>query len=222
MTTLFHAELSEREFSSHLLHVGDLMQWAKAKRLHLRTSPALDGFEFVQAEALLCAIERTMQDLTPAQAVEIVKADPALMADPAISRYPDDIDPITARWLLGANGHQKWRVLLSGAIQSHELTLLDFASKLPIDTAPAQTATTAPVETVEQRRTRYLAWHTEEHRIHPRGALQRVYEREAKQNPKADRANIGKDIEKARGTAKTQKTANGWTAQLVTDGKRKG
>lgn len=87
--------------------------------------------------------------------------------------------------------------------------------------APAHSpATPAPVETVEQRRTRYLAWHSEEHRISPRGALQRVYEREAKQNPKADRANIGKDIKKARVTEKTQKLAKGWTAQLVTDGKR--
>lgn len=139
MTTLFHAELSEREFSSHLLHVGDLLQWAESKRLHLRTSPALDGFEFAQVEALLCAIERQMQDITPEQALEIVRADPALMADPAISRYPDDISPITARWLLGAAAHKKWRELLSGAIEQHELTLLDFASKLPIDTAPAQT-----------------------------------------------------------------------------------
>lgn len=86
--------------------------------------------------------------------------------------------------------------------------------------APATKATAN--ETVEERRARYLAWHTEEHRINPRGALQRVFEREAKQNPKADRANIGKDIDKARGTAKTQKQANAWTSQLVTDGKRKG
>lgn len=89
--------------------------------------------------------------------------------------------------------------------------------------APAtDTEKPAPVETVEQRRARYLAWFTEEQRISPRGALQRVYEREAKQNPKADRANIGKDIDKARGTAKTQKQADAMYGQLVTvrDGKR--
>jgi hypothetical protein len=81
------------------------------------------------------------------------------------------------------------------------------------DTAP-------PVETVEKRRARYLAWHTEEHRINPRGALQRVFERELKQNPKADRANIGKDIDKARGTAKAQKQDGAMFGQLVRDGKR--
>lgn len=90
-------------------------------------------------------------------------------------------------------------------------------------TAPANdTATPALAEPVEERRARYLAWHTEEYRINPRGALQRVYEREAKQNPRADRANIGKDIKKAQGTAKTQKLATAWTSQLVQDGKRKG
>ena len=83
-------------------------------------------------------------------------------------------------------------------------------------------APSAPAESVEERRARYLAWHTGEYRINPRGALQRVYEREAKQNPKADRANIGKDIDKARGTTKTQKLATAWTSQLVQDGKRKG
>ena len=96
--------------------------------------------------------------------------------------------------------------------------------------APGHQATTqapdaavpAPVETVEQRRARYLAWHNEEFRINPRGALQRVYEREAKQNPKADRSNIGKDVERARGTAETPKLATAWTSQLVQDGKRKG
>jgi hypothetical protein len=81
-------------------------------------------------------------------------------------------------------------------------------------------ATPASVETVEQRRDRYLAWHREEERINPRGAVQRVYERELLQNPKADRANIGKDIRKARGNTEKQKKANNWTSQLVTDGKR--
>lgn len=147
MNTLFHAKLSEREFSSHLLHVADLLAWAESKRLHLRTSPALDGFEFVQVEALLCAIERQSQDLTPDQAAEIVLNHPILKNDPVVTRYPDDVDPTTCRWLLGADAHKKWRDLLSGAIERHELALLDFASKLPIDTAPAtDTATPAPDE----------------------------------------------------------------------------
>jgi hypothetical protein len=160
MNTLFHAELSEREFSSHLLHVADLLAWAESKRLYLRTSPALDGFEFVQVEALLCAIERQANDLTPEQAAEIVLNHPVLKNDPVVTRYPDDVDPTTCRWLLGADAHKKWRDLLSGAIERHELTLLDFASKLPIDTAPAtDTATPAPVVVTDWRNAvRAEAW----------------------------------------------------------------
>ena len=79
---------------------------------------------------------------------------------------------------------------------------------------------TKVTETVEQRRSRYLLWFEEEKRTNERGALQRVYQRELKQNPKADRSNIGKDIEKAREDAKSQNVATHWTKQLVIDGKR--
>jgi len=145
MTTLFNSELSGRDFGSQLLHTGDLMAWAESKRLHL---PDIAGFEFVQVEALLCAIER--QDLTPEQAFEIVANDPALKNHRAAD------DPITARWLLGAAAHKKWRELLSVAIERHELTLLDFASKLPINAPATDTATPAPVETPQQRQDRRL------------------------------------------------------------------
>lgn len=96
------------------------------------------------------------------------------------------------------------------------------AMPAPITVSEQTPATPAPAESVEQRRARYLDWFNEETRIIKRGALQRVVEREAKQNPKADRSNISKDIKKAQDTAKTQKQANTWTSQLVTDGKRKG
>lgn len=97
-----------------------------------------------------------------------------------------------------------------------------YGATVEIGAAPAKdTEAPAPKETVEQRRARYLAMFTEEERINKRGALQRVTEREKKQNPNADRSNIGKDIEKARGTAKAQKQANGWTSQLVHDGKKR-
>lgn len=85
-----------------------------------------------------------------------------------------------------------------------------------------QAATLTKKETVGQRRARYLEWFNEEARTSERGALQRVYEREAKQNPKADRANIGKDIKKARGDANSRKQSGAMYGQLVTvkNGKR--
>ena len=99
MTTLFDSRLSDRDFSSRLLHVGDLLEWVKTKRLHLQTMPALDGFEFVQVEALLCAVERETKALTPAQAINIVMNDPALRNDPFLQRYPDDVDAQGALWI---------------------------------------------------------------------------------------------------------------------------
>ena len=220
MTTLFDSRLSDGDYASHLLHVGDLLTWVKSKRLHLRTTPPIDKSEFVQVEALLCAIERHAGNLTPDQALTIVLNDPVLKNDPALQKYPDDIDPTTCRWLLGAEAHRKWRELLSGAIAAHELALLDFGSKLPIDNAPAQnTATPAPVvtETTEQRRARWLDWHGKGER----GAKQRVYQRELLQNPKADRSFIGKQIAIAKAERAAVKPADGWASQLVQDGKRK-
>lgn len=84
---------------------------------------------------------------------------------------------------------------------------------------PAQVqepATPAPPETVAERRQRYLDWHLEEQRINTRGALKRVFDREAKQNPKADRSNIGKDIKLAREASK--RLDNNWTSQLIRAG----
>ena len=144
MTTHFDSRLSDRNFASHLLHVGELLEWAKSKRLHLKTTPPVNDFEFIQVEALLSAIQRNANNLTPDEALEIVLNDPVLKGDPIFQKYPDDIDPSTCRWLLGAEAHRKWRELLSGAIAAHELELLDFGSKLPIKTAQAQTASNPP------------------------------------------------------------------------------
>lgn len=88
--------------------------------------------------------------------------------------------------------------------------------------APAIPAPEQVAESVAERRARYLKWHSEEQRINPLGALQRVFEREVKQNPKADRGNIGKDIRKARETAKTEKQAGAMFGQLMNEAKRKG
>lgn len=86
-------------------------------------------------------------------------------------------------------------------------------------TAPAQSpATPAPVETVEQRRARWLDWHGKGER----GAVQRVYERELLLNPKADRSFIGKEIDKAKNEKAETKRGGAMFGQLVQDGKRMG
>ena len=148
MTTLFDARLSDRNFGSQLLRTPDLQEWVKSKRLHLRTTPPLDGYEFVQVERLLFAIQNHSGNLTKEQALEIVMNDPVLKNDPIFQKYPDDIDPTTCRWLLGAESHRKWRVLITAAIEAKELELLEFGSKLPVN---ATMPSVAPVPDVVDR-----------------------------------------------------------------------
>ena len=152
MTTLFDAQLLSREYASNLLHVAELLDWVKSKRLHLRTKPPIDGTEFVQVEALLGGIERHAGDVTLEQALEIVLYDPVLKNDPVFLKYSDLIDPRICRWLIGAEAARKWREILSAAITAHELTLLDFGSKLPVKTTPEQANTAPTVEVLPKQR----------------------------------------------------------------------
>ena len=136
---LFHADIVDRAFGSALLSVSRLRDWINSKGLHLITKPPINDFEFVQVEALLCAIERAASDgLTQPQAETIVRVSKTLADDP--------VADIAAPWLIGADAHQQWRGVIGKAVQHGELALLDFGSKLPINVPPAQTATPpAPV-----------------------------------------------------------------------------
>jgi hypothetical protein len=146
---LFHADLADREFGSALLSVEKLTAWAQDKDLELMTLPSLTGYRFVQAEALLCAIGRGVNNLTPEQAVAIVKADPVLSKHRAVTEPSGYVDPTTCRWLLGGDAHVSWRRLLESAIEKKELTLLNFASKLPINDEPGQHASPEPGPVVQ-------------------------------------------------------------------------
>ena len=81
-----------------------------------------------------------------------------------------------------------------------------------------QAAAPAPVvaETPQERRARWLAMFEEEEARAPRGALQRLADREG-----VDRSNMRKDIDKARAARDEKRRAGGWASQLVQDGKRK-
>ena len=143
---LFHPELVNREFGSHLLPVSKLTEWAKKQGLEVTTQPPIEGFQFVQVEAFLCSIERAAMGHTPApMAAAIVQATPHL----ANNRAAD----IAPRWLVGADAHQQWRRLLERAVEGGELALLHFGSKLPVEartepqTAPvvAESANNGPL-----------------------------------------------------------------------------
>ena len=142
---LFHPDLVDREFGSHLIAVPKLTEWAEKQGLEVVTQPPIGGFQFVQVEAFLCAIENAARENTPEPMADaIVQATPHL----ANNRAAD----IAPRWLVGADAHQQWRRLLERAVEAGELALLHFGSKLPIQARPEPQA--APVmKTKAKRRT---------------------------------------------------------------------
>ena len=143
---LFHPDLVDREFGSHLLAVPKLAEWAAKQGLEVVTHPPIGGFQFVQVEAFLCAIENAARENTPEpMAAAIVQATPHLAHDRAAEVAP--------RWLVGADAHMQWRRLLERAVEAGELVLLHFGSKLPVEartepqTAPvvAESANNGPL-----------------------------------------------------------------------------
>ena len=80
---LFHPDLVDREFGSHLIAVSKLTDWAAKRGLEVDTQPPIGGFQFVQVEAFLCAIERAARESTrdEQQAAAIVQATPHLAHD---------------------------------------------------------------------------------------------------------------------------------------------
>lgn len=123
---LFHSDLVDREFGSHLIAVPKLTEWAAKHGLEVVTQPPIRGFQFVQAEAFLCAIENAARENTPEpMAAAIVQATPHLAHDRAAEVAP--------RWLVGADAHLQWRRLLEKAVEAGELVLLHFGSKLPVE-----------------------------------------------------------------------------------------
>lgn len=213
---LFHPDLVDREFGSHLLAVPKLTEWAAKQGLEIATQPPIRSFQFVQVEAFLCAIENAARENTPEpMATAIVHSTPHLANDPVAEVAP--------RWLVGADAHQQWRRLLERAVEAGELALLHFGSKLPIQARPGhETPQAEPQavpevkETAHERRARWLDMFEAEEKREKRGALQRLADSEG-----VDRSNMGKDIAKAREERDAERRAGGWTAQLVQDGKRK-
>ena len=73
----------------------------------------------------------------------------------------------------------------------------------------------AAQETTAERRARWLVMFEAEEKLKPRGALQRLANREG-----VDRSNMSKAIAKAREERDTQRRAGTWAAQRVQNGKR--
>jgi hypothetical protein len=112
------------------------------------------------------------------------------------------------------------KVKYSCLVRETDLREIGVFPKVPAKSPVQQTASPATVETVEQRQARWLERFDEAVLTKQRGALQRVFERERKENPKADRSYMGKVISQARAARDALRRGNAFTAQLVQAGKR--
>lgn len=124
MQILTDKHLFERELGNYMLSVPDLLEWAKSRGYFLRTIPELDGYDMVQVESLLCAIQRAAEPSLD-DAMDMVAANPRL----AGHRMADDSH--LSRWLVGAEAQRQWREIITKAIADDELRVFDAVSLLP-------------------------------------------------------------------------------------------
>lgn len=122
MKTLSHEHLHCRDFGSALLDVEHFSEWLKSKRLRCPVSLPCD---FVQVEWMLAAIQRHTEDsVTVPEALHVIRASDRLRAHRCAESNPV--------WLLGGEAYVRWAELIRDGVDSGELALLDFASKLPL------------------------------------------------------------------------------------------
>ena len=116
---------------------------------------------------------------------------------------------------IAADDFMKWLGSQNETPSAHIQAWIDASTQTSPQAVPVVQVPTS--ETPVQRRARWLALFEKEEIRGKRGALQRVADSEG-----VDRANMKKDIDKARAARDEQTRAGTWTSQLVQDGKRKG
>ena len=134
--TLFNEKLIAREFGSHLFSVNDLLQWAESKNLHPPNIALLEEYEFVQVECFLFEIYKRAVNVTPSETLAIILASNIASKNPLAIEQP--------AYFLGGDAEVAWRKIVKEAIESGELVILDFGSKLPAFQAMKQ-------ETLEEK-----------------------------------------------------------------------
>jgi hypothetical protein len=178
--SVFHIpELSEREFGSNLLSVAKLNDWARSKGFELQTFHQLDAYGFVQVEALLCSIGQAAQESVQDNrgAIFIAQNSPELRQHRVVKEEEHDPTPGRngpLRQLIGNDAIRQWRDLINKAVESGELELLDFGSKLPTQTGEAASPDSEQQPAEQNARMRIQA-HAEQ--------APRKMERQASQTP---------------------------------------
>lgn len=128
MKSLVDLELCAREFGRHAVRVSDLRVWAvHAGAVLPATDPAIDEFDVVALESLLCAFQRGVP-MWPDRAV--VSAAKLLAFTP--EAQVDISNVSVARWLVAAEVPVQWRKRLKDAVGAGELKTVDAVTGLPL------------------------------------------------------------------------------------------
>jgi hypothetical protein len=129
MSMLELLDTNDEFFGDHVFSVRHLMQWLDAKGLALPIQPGITEHLFVQVCALLCEIQSyAYESISHEKSVSIVRRQ---------MRENDRFHAPIARVKISCDVAAQWRSMLVEAVGEGELTLLNYASKLPVIVARA-------------------------------------------------------------------------------------
>lgn len=133
MRTLFQDVLIDREFGRTAVRTADLRKWAADHAATIPpTIPAIDDFDVLHLESLLCAIERGVPALSARVASNLAAELPSASLNRRIAALSVEAVP---QWMVGADVHQQWRHRIAQAIATGELRPVDVLSGLPAEPA---------------------------------------------------------------------------------------
>jgi hypothetical protein len=145
VNTLHHAELCCHEFGRLALLVPDLRRWVGEDYAALPlTIPRIEGFDCIQIEALLAAIQRgavqVIEGMRPWAAIELAMP---LTADHRLLEELKEGCEATAKWLISASTAADWRLKIRDAISRGRLCPVDMMTGLPAQTSTEQGSETS-------------------------------------------------------------------------------
>lgn len=124
MTTLELSNANDDYFTDNLFSVQHLKAWLNVKGLTLPADQRINGYLFVQVCALLSEIQGYAYD-----SISDEKSYALALRGLA---HPEHFYRPASRIKVSVNVADQWRALLITAVQTGELMLLDYASKLPV------------------------------------------------------------------------------------------
>lgn len=124
MTMLELSNADDDYFGDNLFSAQHLTAWLNAKGLILPVDPRIKSYLFVQVYALLSEIQ--------SYAYESISNEKSYALALRGLAHPENFYRPASRIKVSVDVADQWRALLIAAVQSGELMLLDYASKLPV------------------------------------------------------------------------------------------